>query len=218
VSRVLKAAVFASGGGTNLQALIDHQNADTPWTLSLLVCNLDGAGALQRAASADVMSAVIPTKDRDEEAVATDTIELLEQHDIEVIFLCGYLRKIPSQVVERFPRRILNVHPALLPAFGGRGMYGINVHRAVIDSGARISGSTIHYVDEQYDNGTIVAQWPVPVKPADTPEELAARVLETEHRLYPIAADHVCNALVEGRDPGPLMSDGNAYRLCDELL
>jgi formyltetrahydrofolate-dependent phosphoribosylglycinamide formyltransferase len=218
VSRALKAAAFASGGGTNLQALIDHQNADTPWTLSLLVCNLDGAGVLQRADAADVMSAVIPTKDRDEESVATDTIELLEQHDIEVIFLCGYLRKIPSQVVERFPRRILNVHPALLPAFGGSGMYGINVHRAVIDSGARISGPTIHYVDEQYDNGTIVTQWPVPVKPADTPEELAARVLEAEHRLYPIAADHVCNALAEGRDPGPLMSDGNAYRLCDELL
>ena len=218
MSRALKAAAFASGGGTNLQALIGHQNADTPWRLSLLLCNRDGAGALQRADAAGVISAVIPTKDRDEGGVATDTIELLEQHDIEVIFLCGYLRKISSQVVERFPRRILNVHPALLPAFGGSGMYGINVHRAVIDSGARISGPTIHYVDEQYDNGTIVAQWPVPVKPADTPEELAARVLEAEHRLYPIAVDHVCSALAEGRDPGPLISDGNAYRLCDELL
>ena len=88
----------------------------------------------------------------------------------------------------------------------------------MIDSGARISGPTIHYVDEQYDDGTIVAQWPVPVKTADTPEALAARVLEAEHRLYPLAADHVCSALAEGRDPGPLTCDGDAYRLSDELL
>ena len=140
--------------------------------------------------------------------MARKTLELLEQHDVEVIFLSGYLRKIPTQVVERFPRRILNVHPALLPAFGGKGMYGMNVHRAVIESGARISGPTVHYVDEEYDKGSIVAQWPVPLKPTDTPEELAARVLKVEHRLYPIAADHVCGALAEGRDPGPLSCNG----------
>jgi len=218
VSRALKAAAFASGGGTNLQALIDHQSADTPWKLSLLICNREDAGALQRATAAGVASMVIPTKDRDAGVVATETLEVLEEHDIEVLFLCGYLRKIPTQVVERFPRRILNVHPALLPAFGGPGMYGINVHRAVIESGAQISGPTVHYVDGQYDNGTIVAQWPVPVKPADTPEVLVARVLRAEHRLYPIALDHVCSALAEGRDPGPLAHDGDAYSLSDELL
>ena len=216
MSRALKAAAFASGGGTNLQALIDHQRAKTPWTLALLVCNREGAGALRRAEAAGVASAVIPTKDRDPVRVARKTLELLEQHDVEVIFLSGYLRKIPTQVVERFPRRILNVHPALLPAFGGKGMYGMNVHRAVIESGARISGPTVHYVDEEYDKGSIVAQWPVPLKPTDTPEELAARVLKVEHRLYPIAADHVCGALAEGRDPGPLSCNGDAYRLSDE--
>lgn len=216
MSRALKAAAFASGEGTNLQALIDHQSANTPWRLSLLVCNHEGAGALRRAQAAGVASAVIPTKDRDPAGVARETLELLEQHDIEVIFLSGYLRRMPTQVVERFPRRILNVHPALLPAFGGKGMYGINVHRAVIESGARISGPTVHYVDKEYDNGTIVAQWPVPLKPTDTPEELAARVLRAEHRLYPIAADHVCSALAEGRDPGPLTCKGDAYRLSDE--
>ena len=119
MSRALKAAAFASGGGSNLQALIDHQGADTPWTLSLVICNRDGAGALRRANAAGVASVVIATKDRDQEDVATETIELLERHDIEVLFLCGYLRKIPTQIVERFHRRILNVHPALLPAFGG---------------------------------------------------------------------------------------------------
>ena len=217
MSRALKAAAFASGGGTNLQALIDHQRAQTPWRLSLLVCNREGAGALRRAEAAGVASAVIPTKDREPARVAGETLELLEQHDIEVIFLSGYLRKIPTQVVERFPRRILNVHPALLPAFGGKGMYGMNVHRAVIESGVRISGPTVHYVDEGYDNGGIVAQWPVPLKLTDTPEELAARVLRAEHRLYPMAADHVCRGLAEGRDPGPLTCDGDAYRLGDEV-
>jgi formyltetrahydrofolate-dependent phosphoribosylglycinamide formyltransferase len=218
VSRALKAAAFASGGGTNLQALIDHQSPTTPWTLSLLVCNHDGAGALQRAEAAGVTAAVIPTKDREPADLGRETLELLEQHDIEVIFLSGYLRKIPTEVLERFPRRILNVHPALLPAFGGKGMYGMNVHRAVIDSGARISGPTVHYVDEEYDEGTIVAQWPVPLKPSDTPEELAARVLRAEHRLYPLAADHVCSALAEGRDPGPLTCKGEVYRLSDAGL
>ena len=103
MSRALKAAAFASGGGTNLQALIDHQTAETPWTLALLVCDREGAGALRRAEAAAVASAVIPTKDRDPARVARETLELLEQHDIEVIFLSGYLRKIPTQVVERFP-------------------------------------------------------------------------------------------------------------------
>ena len=216
MSQALKAAAFASGEGTNLQALIDHQSPTTPWTLSLLVCNHDGAGALQRAEAAGMTTAVIATKDRAPAEVASATLELLEQHDIEVIFLSGYLRKIPSEVLKRFPRRILNVHPALLPAFGGEGMYGLNVHRTVIESGARISGPTVHYVDEEYDDGAIVAQWPVPLKPSDTPEELAARVLKAEHRLYPLAADHVCRALAEGRDPGPLTCEGEAYHLSDE--
>lgn len=218
MSQALKAAAFASGGGTNLQALIDHQSPTTPWSLSLLVCNHDGAGALQRAQAAGVTAVVIPTKDREPADVGRETLELLERHNIEVIFLSGYLRKIPTEVLERFPRRILNVHPALLPAFGGQGMYGMNVHRAVIDSGARISGPTVHYVEEEYDAGTIVAQWPVPLKPSDTPEELAARVLRAEHRLYPLAADHVCSALAEGRDPGPLTCAGEVYRLSDAGL
>jgi folate-dependent phosphoribosylglycinamide formyltransferase PurN len=171
---------------------------------------------MQRAAAAGVPAHVIPTKDRDTEDVARDTLELLEQHEIDVIYLAGYLKKIPLPVVERFRRRILNVHPALLPAFGGQGMYGMNVHRAVIVSGARISGPTVHYADEEYDRGPIIAQWPVPVKSGDTPEQLAARVLRAEHRLYPIAADHVCSALAEGRDPEPWAGDGEAYRMCDE--
>lgn len=216
MSQALKAAAFASGGGTGLQALIDHQGANTPWRLSLLVCNRARAGAMQRAAAAGVPAHVIPTKDRDTEDVARDTLELLEQHEIDVIYLAGYLKKIPLPVVERFRRRILNVHPALLPAFGGQGMYGMNVHRAVIVSGARISGPTVHYADEEYDSGPIIAQWPVPVKSGDTPEQLAARVLRAEHRLYPIAADHVCSALAEGRDPEPWAGDAEAYRMSDE--
>ena len=100
---------------------------------------------------------------------------------------------------------------------GGEGMWGHRVHEAVIASGARLSGPTVHFVDEEYDRGRIVAQWPVPVLPDDTPEVLAARVLKVEHRLYPLAADHVCRAIAEGREPGPLALAGEAYALVGRL-
>jgi len=129
------------------------------------------------------------------------------------VFLAGYLRLVPEAVVARYSRRMLNVHPALLPAFGGKGMYGIHVHRAVLDSGARITGVTVHLVDEEYDRGDILAQWPVPVHVGDTPEALARRVLGVEHRLYPRVADHLCTALASGRAPAPLDDPGDTFRL-----
>ena len=106
--------------------------------------------------------------------------------DAEVVVLAGYLRRIPPAAVVRFRLRMINIHPALLPAFGGPGMYGRRVHERVLASGAAISGATVHYVDEEYDHGPIIAQWPVPVRPGDTPDTLAARVLEVEHRLLPL--------------------------------
>jgi folate-dependent phosphoribosylglycinamide formyltransferase PurN len=160
---------------------------------------------------------VIPTKGRDSQEVAAETLAALESHGIDVVFLAGYLKLVPSQVVARYRRRILNIHPALLPSFGGKGMYGQNVHRAVVASGARLSGPTVHFVDEEYDKGTIVAQWPVPVRPDDTPEALASRVLQVEHRLYPLAADHLCRAVALGREPGPLPVDGGAFTTVSDL-
>ena len=209
----LAAAVFASGGGSNFQSLLDHQASDPPWRVRLLVSDRAGAGALTRSEAAGVPSQVIRTKDRDPRDVAAETLAALKEHGVQVIFLAGYLKLLPAPVVQAFPRRIINIHPALLPAFGGKGMWGMHVHRAVLESGARISGPTVHFVDEEYDRGTILAQWPVPVLPGDSPEALAARVLAVEHRLYPMAADHLCRALAEGKVPGPLALPGETFEL-----
>ena len=140
-------------------------------------------------------------------------LQLVECNEVITEVDADICRLLPGAVVERYRRRIVNIHPALLPGFGGKGMWGHHVHEAVIASGARLSGPTVHLVDEEYDRGMIVAQWPVPVLPADTPDTLAARVLEVEHRLYPMAADHVCAALAQGHDPGPLALPGDAYAL-----
>lgn len=213
----LVAAAFASGGGTNLQALLDHRPDVPLWRFGLLVADRDGIGALGRARRAGVPTRVVPTEGRAPADVAAETLAVLEEHGVEVVFLAGYVRLVPPQVVARFRRRILNIHPALLPGFGGKGMWGHHVHEAVLASGARLSGPTVHFVDEEYDRGSIVGQWPVPVLPDDTPETLAARVLKVEHRLYPLAADHVCRALAEGREPGPLALPGEVFALVPAL-
>ena len=197
------AAVFASGSGTNLQALLDHETADGLYHIVVVISDREGAGALERAEAAGRPARVIAVKGRPTEEVATETLSLLESLDVQAIFLAGYLRLIPPAVVSAYPRRILNIHPALLPAFGGKGMFGERVHEAVLASDVEVSGATVHYVDEEYDAGTIVGQWPVQVLPGDDTSALAARVLSVEHRLYPAVADHVCEAWAEGRVPAP---------------
>jgi formyltetrahydrofolate-dependent phosphoribosylglycinamide formyltransferase len=213
-TRPLRAAVFASGSGSNFQALLDAESegASThPWRTVLLVADRDTAGALARAEAADVATRVIRVSGRDPVEVESDTLAALAEAEVEIIFLAGYLRLIPAGVISSYRRRILNIHPALLPAFGGKGMWGRHVHEAVLASGARVSGPTVHYADEAYDEGSIVAQWPVPVRPGDTPELLAARVLAVEHRLYPAAAAHICNALQRGEEPGPWDPGSDAF-------
>lgn len=200
----VRAAVFASGGGSNFQALLDHQTADGAWRIVLLVTDRGDAGALERAAAAGVPSAVVATTARDSSDVAREMLDVLARHRVDVILLAGYLKLVPREVVVLYRGRMLNIHPALLPAFGGKGMYGKRVHAAVIDAGATESGATVHLVDEEYDRGTIIAQRRVPVLAGDTPEVLAARVLAAEHRLYPRAVDHVCEALAAGREPLPM--------------
>lgn len=215
--RPLIAAAFASGGGTNLQALLDHRPPDPAWRIGLLVSDRDGIGALERARRAGVPARIIRTKGHPEAEVAAQTLAALEEHGVEVVLLAGYLKLVPSAVVARYRRRILNIHPALLPGFGGKGMWGHHVHEAVLASGVRLSGPTVHFVDEEYDRGTILAQWPVPVLPGDTPDTLAGRVLQVEHRLYPLAADHLCRSLAAGREPGPLVLPGEAFALTSGL-
>jgi formyltetrahydrofolate-dependent phosphoribosylglycinamide formyltransferase len=174
----VRVAVLASGGGTNLQALLDALHDSPLARVARVVSNRPDAGALERARRAGVPATVL----RDP-ADPTEVLAALADADLAV--LAGYLKLVPPVVVARFHWRMINIHPALLPAFGGPGMYGRRVHEAVLASGAAESGATVHYVDEQFDRGPIIAQARVPVLPGDTAESLAARVLEVEHRLLP---------------------------------
>lgn len=189
-------AVLASGGGTNLQALLDHFDAlgdERGGDIVLVASDRRDAGALARAAARGVPTAIIQTPAAAPGEQPLDAI--LGEHHVDVVALAGYLRLIPIETVDRFRGRIVNVHPALLPAFGGAGMYGARVHQAVLDAGATVSGVTVHFVDQAYDRGPVIAQWPVPVLANDTAASLAARVLRVEHVLYPIAV----NAVAAGR-------------------
>ncbi len=196
-----RVAVFASGGGSNFQSLINHvSSGDRAWSVNLLVMNREG-GALRRARSAGVPVHIIPTKGREMSEIAQDTLRVLDEHAIDIVLLAGYLRFVPSEVTSRFSGRILNIHPALLPEFGGPGMYGMNVHRAVADSESTKIGATIHFVSDLYDEGAILGQWRMSRRPKDSAEEIAAKVLKIEHRLYPAAVDHLCDALIADTRP-----------------
>jgi phosphoribosylglycinamide formyltransferase 1 len=187
----LPTAVFVSGGGSNLQALLDRFASGGAARIALVITDRQGAGALQRAAAGGVPALHIPTTGRAADEVAQDTLAALHRYDIELVALAGYLRLVPAAVTRAYRDRILNIHPALLPAFGGRGMYGRHVHEAVLAAGCRVTGATVHRVDDRYDEGRIIAQWPVPVLPGDDASTLAARVLQVEHRLYPAAVEAV---------------------------
>ncbi|HEY4132157.1 MAG TPA: phosphoribosylglycinamide formyltransferase [Gemmatimonadaceae bacterium] len=188
-------AVLASGGGSNLQAILDHFDRlgeQRAGNVVVVASNKADAGALERAARRDIPTATVASEKNPRGA---NLASLLAEHDVDLVVLAGYLKLVPSDVVARFAGRIVNVHPALLPAFGGDGMYGQRVHRAVIASGARITGVTVHFVDDVYDRGRIVAQWPVPVFASDNATTLAARVLRVEHLVYP----RVVDAIAAGR-------------------
>lgn len=196
-------AVFASGGGSNLQALIDrfHPDPDAAARVALVIASRPDAGAVRRAEAAAIPAVAFGPGDCPPEELPERLLAVLERHAVDLVVLAGYLQLVPREVVHRYRGRMLNIHPALLPSFGGKGMYGIRVHRAVLASGARVSGATVHLVDERYDEGRIVAQWPVPVLEGDTPESLAGRVLGVEHLLLPAAVE----ALARGGAGEPLL-------------
>jgi phosphoribosylglycinamide formyltransferase 1 len=203
-------AVFASGGGTNLQSLIDSCARGSAGRIALVISDRAQAGALERARRHGIPAVHLDVRGRAADDVAAETLAALRGHAIEFIALAGYLRLVPGAVIRAFAGRIINIHPALLPAFGGRGMYGLHVHRAVLAAGCRVSGATVHRVTEEYDEGGILAQWPVPVLPGDSAESLAARVLAVEHVLYPA----VLQALLRGDAPLPLDSQtASMFRL-----
>jgi formyltetrahydrofolate-dependent phosphoribosylglycinamide formyltransferase len=187
----VRIAVLASGGGTNLQAILDFASARgdlAPWSVVLVASNRSDAGALTRARNASIDTEVFDAKDD-----GSTLLDLLSRHHIELVVLAGYLKRIPSSVISALHGRIINIHPGLLPEFGGAGMYGAKVHAAVIASGTRISGVTAHFVDDELDSGPVIAQWRVPVLENDTAESLGARVLEIEHMVYPRVVDLVAS-------------------------
>ena len=201
-------AVLVSGGGTNLQALLDALRDATVARVTRVVASGAAAGALERARRAGVPTAVL-TDPADPAEIVTAT------GDARLVVLAGYLKRIPPAAVARLRWRVINIHPALLPAFGGPGMYGRRVHEAVLASGAALSGATVHYVDEEYDRGPIIAQWPVPVLPDDTPDALAARVLEVEHRLLPRVVLELARLGVPEK-PVRLSASGVAFVVADQ--
>ncbi|MBA3405166.1 MAG: phosphoribosylglycinamide formyltransferase [Gemmatimonadaceae bacterium] len=182
-------AVLASGAGTNLQAIIDfheQRQAGNAGIMSLVAANRASAGALQRARDAGIPAEIFDATDD-----GTALLGLLERYSIDLVVLAGYLKRIPAGVIRRFSGRIVNVHPGLLPDFGGPGMYGARVHAAVLASGATMTGVTVHLVDDEFDHGPVIAQWRVRVRMDDTAETLANRVLAVEHLVYPRVVDMV---------------------------
>jgi len=181
----MRIAVFASGGGSNFQAIADAcLDESIPAEVACCIASRPDAGVIERAKKMEIDVHVLSSHP---EGLAGEMLRVLAEYNVDLIALAGFMTMIPESVVRLYRNRILNVHPALLPDFGGKGMYGMNVHRAVIESGAAVSGATIHLVDEEYDTGAIVLQESVEVNNSDRPEDLAARVLLVEHRLYPRA-------------------------------
>lgn len=184
----LNIGVFASGRGSNFRAILESiksgkiQNAQ----ITIIISNNSGAGALQIARENNIPALHISrmqfTSDDD---YANAILDALERYNVNFIALAGYMKKIDPRIIRKYKNRILNIHPALLPKYGGDGMYGIHVHEAVIASRDPVSGATVHMVDEEYDHGSIVLQKKVFVDPADTAESLAKKVLAVEHQIYP---------------------------------
>ena len=177
-------AIFASGNGTNAQNIISHFNGGNIASVKMVICNNPNAYVLQRASALGVSATVV-----DKAALTADNpsglLALLHDNAIDYIVLAGYLQKIPAALTTAFSGRIINIHPALLPKFGGKGMYGIHVHKAVVDAGEKLSGITIHLVDAVYDNGKILFQAQCPLSPDDTPEDVAVKVQALEQQHYP---------------------------------
>jgi len=199
---LLKLGVFASGRGSNFAAIlkaidVGRLNA----SVQILISNNTDAKAQDLARERGIPTQVINKPDfPDRPAFLQPLQEALRSNSVEFICLAGYLKKIPDEIIREYHHRILNVHPALLPSFGGKGMYGHHVHEAVLQQGCKVSGVTVHLVDEVYDQGPVVAQRCVPVEEDDTPDTLAARVLKVEHELFPEAIQLFAEERVSVKD------------------
>jgi phosphoribosylglycinamide formyltransferase-1 len=182
----VKLGFFASGSGSNFEAVAKRcQSGELGADAAVLICNVPEAGVFERAKGLGVAAYLVRRDDFAEgPAFAARLLEILREHGVELVLMAGYLRKLPGALLRAYPNRVLNIHPALLPSFGGKGLYGRRVHEAVLEAGCRVTGVTVHLADDKYDHGPIVLQRAVEVQEGDTPESLAARVLEVEHQIY----------------------------------
>lgn len=196
-------AVFVSGGGTNLQALIDAQKDGVikSGEITLVVSNNDSAYALTRAQNAGIPTAVVLKKDCIDQSEFEDKIlSLLRENGIDMVVLAGFMSILSADFVSHYPERIINVHPSLIPSFCGEGFYGLRVHRAALDYGVKVTGATVHYVNEIPDGGKIILQKAVEIQDGDTPEILQKRVMEqAEWKILPQAAELVSSKILQER-------------------
>ncbi|KAL5071237.1 hypothetical protein RYX36_022124 [Vicia faba] len=199
-----KLAVFVSGGGSNFKSIHEaSKRGSLHGDVIVLVTNKSECGGAEYARNNGIPVILFPkAKDESNGLSPNELVDSLRRLEVDFILLAGYLKLIPVELIRAYERSIFNIHPSLLPAFGGKGHYGMKVHKAVIASGARFSGPTIHYVDEHYDTGRILAQRVVPVLANDTAEELAARVLREEHQLYVEVVEALCEDRIVWRKDG----------------
>ena len=190
-------AVFASGGGTDFQSIIDANEKDKFCEISCLIASKEGIGAIERAQKHGIKTAVFSKSGYpDIDELYKELTYLLNINRVDYIVLAGWLKIIPESFIKAFEDRIINIHPSLIPAFCGAGMYGLNVHKAVLEFGAKVSGCTVHFVNEVPDGGAIIAQTAVEVKSDDTPESLQSRILEKEHELLPYCVKKLCEGKI----------------------
>lgn len=193
-----KIAVFASGSGTDFQSVIDANEKEKFCEIKYLIASKDGIGAIERAQKHGVSTAVFAKKDYpDIENLYKELTYLLNMNGIDYIVLAGWLKIIPESFINAFRDRIINIHPSLIPSFCGAGFYGLKVHEAVIEYGAKVSGCTVHFVNEVPDGGAIIAQTAVEVKDGDTAETLQQRILEEEHKLLPYCVKKLCEGKIK---------------------
>lgn len=201
--------VLASGGGTNLQCIIDAcERGEIDGDVAVVISNVPEAFALERARKHRVDAYAFPHKGVTREQHEADVIGCLDQHGVDLVVLAGYLRILTPLFIDKYAGRLMNTHPALLPSFGGSGMHGLNVHRAVLAYGCKVSGCTIHFVTLDVDGGPIILQKAVPVLEDDTPETLQERVLKEEHKLLPRAVQLVA--------AGKLRLEGRRVRILEQ--
>lgn len=195
-------AVLASGGGTDFQSVIDANKREDFCVIKYLIASKEGIGAIERAKSEGIETAVFAQRDYpDLETLYAKLAGLLKSEDVDYVVLAGWLKIIPASFIETFKDRIINIHPALIPAFCGKGYYGLKVHEAAINYGVKVSGATVHFVEADVDAGAVIMQKTVPVEEEDTPEILQARVLKVEHEILPLCVKLLCEGKIckEGR-------------------